>query len=102
LTIKVLNTVRQEDQQATGSWALGVGSDEMVIELNEGLLYLGLGDPHQLSHEDHDRIEDLGDEAPVLMGKLDIPHPDKGNKKEKTSQNHDENQEAEKEREQGR
>ena len=72
LTVKILNAVREEDQQSTRPGAVVVRSDEMIVELDKGLLNLDLRHSHQPPHQDHERKKDLRHETPEPLRKKDV------------------------------
>ncbi len=65
-----------------------IGSDQMIIQLNEGLLNLLFGYPRQLSHQDHKRKKDLGHNPSKFMGEKDVLSSKDGKDEEEASGNH--------------
>jgi hypothetical protein len=66
--------------------------DQMVIQLDEGLLNPLFGYPYQLSHQDHKRKEYLCHDSSKLMGEKDVPPPQDGKNEEQTTGNHEKDQ----------
>jgi hypothetical protein len=63
--------------------------DQMVIQLDEGLLNPLFGYPYQLSHQDHKRKEYLCHDSSKLMGEKDVPSPQNVKDEEQTTGNHE-------------
>jgi hypothetical protein len=66
--------------------------DQMVIQLDEGLLNPLFGYPYQLSHQDHKRKEYLCHDSSKFMGEKDVPPPQDGKNEEQTTGNHEKDQ----------
>ena len=64
----------------------------MIIQLDKGLLYLLLGHPEQLSHQDHEREKDLCDQPSQFMRKKDVLSPENGEDEEKASGEYEKDQ----------
>jgi hypothetical protein len=63
LTIKILNTVGEKDQEFIGPDPMAIRSDEMVVQFDKGLpdaLFRYARDP---PHQDHERKKDFGDQT---------------------------------------
>jgi hypothetical protein len=69
-----------------------VGSDQMVIQLYEGLLNLLFGYSYQLPHQDHKRKKYFCHNPSKFMGEKDIPPPQDGEDEEQTTGDHEKDQ----------
>jgi hypothetical protein len=84
LAVKILNAVGKEDQKFIGPYPVPVGSDKMVVQLDERLLDFVFRYPDDLSHQDHQGEKDFGDEASQLMREEDVLPSEYGEDKEQT------------------
>ena len=95
LTVEILYAMGKEDHELAGPCPVRVvGPDEMVIELDERLLYPLLRHPKQLPHQDHERKKHLGHNPPQLIGKKDVPAPYDREDEQKPSCKHEENKDS--------
>jgi len=95
LAVEVLNAVGKEDQEFIGTDPVPVGSDQMVVQLDERLLNFVFRYPDDLSHQDHQGEKDLGNKTSQPVRKEDVFSPEDGEDKEQTAENHEEDQQGE-------
>ena len=75
LAIIILDAVGKQNQQSLWFGSVMVGTNQMVIQFNKGLLDPLLRYPHQSSHQDHKGEKHLRDHSSQLVGEEDIPPP---------------------------
>ena len=102
LTFKIMDAVREENQKPVGASSVGIRSNEMIIQLNEGLLHLLLGHPEQPSHRDHEGEEDFCDQPSQFVRKEDVLSPENGEDEEKPSGEHEKDEHGEDQRKEKR
>ena len=95
LAVEILNAVRKKDQDFLGPDPVPVGSDKMVVQLDERLLNLVLRYPDDLSHQDHQGKKDFGNKTSQFVREEDVFPPEDGDDKEQTAEDHEENQKGE-------
>ena len=94
LAVKILDAMRKQKKESTGPYPVMVRSDEMVVELNEGLLNLLLRHPYDFSHQDHEWEENLCHDSSQSLGEEDVFAPEDGEDKEKPTGEHKENEDG--------
>ena len=72
-----------------------VRPDEVVIQIDEGLLNPLLRDPHEPPHQDHKREEDLCHNTSQLLGEKDIPSPKDCEDEKEATGKHEEDEDPE-------
>jgi len=94
LAVKILDAMRKQKKESTGPCPVMIRPDEMVVELNEGLLNLLLRHPYSFSHQDHEGEKDLCHDSPQSLGEEDVFASEDGEDKEKPTGEHKENEDG--------
>ena len=102
LAVKILNAVGKEDQKFVRPDPVPVGSDKMVVQLDERLLNFVFRYPDDFSHQDHQGEKDFGNKTSQPMREEDVFPPEYCEDKEQTAEDHEEDQEGEGQTEDGR
>ncbi len=71
LAVEILNAVGKKNQYLVGRRAMAVGSNQMIVHLDEGLLHASSRDPDQFPNQDHERKQ-ASDPASQLVRKEDV------------------------------
>ena len=99
LAVKILNAVREEDQESIRPDSVAVRSDEMVVQFDKRLPDSFFRYADDLPHQDHEWEKDFCNQASKLLRQEDILPSHDGEDKQEAARDHEEGEKGQDEAE---